>query len=271
MASGKNTSKKTNKPDGKKILEVANLAVSTAIAKGWNAEIDNIDDDGGQFASIGVERNFGWDRTVTGSLEFSFLAGSLKLKTENTSFHSNGLGDLQDSVWSAIGELPWLTDSRKEGSEISDHVTLLSRLLRRFHRSARQLKHRYADREPIRIRDEYDVQDYLHALLRSLFDDVRAEEYTPSYAGGASRIDFLLKSEGIAIEVKLASANLRDKKIGDQLLIDIQRYQVHPNTKVLFCFVYDPEGEIRNPAGLEADLSKTHDDLVVKMIVVSPS
>ena len=27
------------------------------------------------------------------------------------------------------------------------------------------------------------------------FDDIRPEEYTPSYAGGSSRIDFLLKDE----------------------------------------------------------------------------
>jgi hypothetical protein len=29
--------------------------------------------------------------------------------------------------------------------------------------------------------------------LISRFDDIRPEEYTPSYAGGSSRIDFLLE------------------------------------------------------------------------------
>ena len=52
------------------------------------------------------------------------------------------------------------------------------------------------------IKDEYDVQDLLNALLRLNFDDVRPEEYTPSYAGSSTRVDFLLKKEKIVIEVK---------------------------------------------------------------------
>ena len=34
------------------------------------------------------------------------------------------------------------------------------------------------------------------------FDDIRAEEWTPSYAGKCARVDFLLKNEKIVIEVK---------------------------------------------------------------------
>jgi len=129
---------------------------------------------------------------------------------------------------------------------------------------------RYADRPGLVVEDEYDVQDLLHAFLRGLFDDIRPEEYTPSYAGGASRMDFLLKSEQIVIETKVASNSLRDRQIGEQLMIDIQRYQAHPDCKRLICFVYDPHGNIRNPTGLESDLSRVHDKLEVKVIVVSP-
>jgi len=142
-------------------------------------------------------------------------------------------------------------------------------VLRRFHRIVRQLKHRHGDRSGFDVQDEYDVQDLLHAILRGLFDDVRSEEYTPSYAGGSSRMDFLLKSQQIAIEVKFANRALRDKQVGEQLLIDIGRYQFHQDCLRLICFVYDPFGHLRNPAGLEADLSKTIGKLEVKVIVVS--
>ncbi|HMF22825.1 MAG TPA: hypothetical protein VKG24_11965 [Pseudolabrys sp.] len=142
-------------------------------------------------------------------------------------------------------------------------------MLRRFHRIVRQLKHRHGDRSGFDVQDEYDVQDLLHAILRGLFDDVRSEEYTPSYAGGSSRMDFLLKSQQIAIEVKFANRALRDKQVGEQLLIDIGRYQSHQDCRRLICFVYDPFGHLRNPAGLEADLSKTIGKLEVKVIVVS--
>ena len=144
------------------------------------------------------------------------------------------------------------------------------RLLRRFHRTVRQLKHRHNDRIPLLIEDEYDVQDLLHAILRGLFDDVRPEEYTPSYAGGASRMDFLLKSEQIVLETKVASSSLRDKQIGEQLIVDIERYQSHPDCNHLLCFVYDPAGYLKNPSGLENDLSRVHEKLKVKVIVISP-
>ena len=72
----------------------------------------------------------------------------------------------------------------------------------RFHRIALQLKHRHANRKTIEIADEYDVQDLLHAVLCIDFDDIRPEEWTPSYAGKSARVDFLLKEQKIVIEVK---------------------------------------------------------------------
>ena len=122
-------------------------------------------------------------------------------------------------------------------------------------------------RPTIEINDEYDVQDLLEALLKLHFDDVRAEEWTPSYAGGANRIDFLLKEEEIAIEVKMTRDNLKDKEVGEQLIIDIAKYRAHPNCKVLYCFVYDPNRVIRNPTGLTRDLEKLGADFKVKVYI----
>jgi REase_DpnII-MboI len=152
---------------------------------------------------------------------------------------------------------------------ITSDKDLIARLLRRFHQAARQLKTRHSNRSGITIADEYDVQDILHSFLRGLFDDVRPEECTPSYAGGASRMDFLLKKEKIVIETKLASPTLRDKQIGEQLMVDIQRYSAHPDCRDLICFVYDPLGNVRNPAGLEADLSHARNNIRVQVVIVS--
>ena len=81
----------------------------------------------------------------------------------------------------------------------------------------------------------------LHALLLLYFDDVRAEEWTPSYAGKSSRMDFLLKNERVVIEVKKTRQGLADKELGDQLIIDVDRYKVHPDCKRLICFVIADE------------------------------
>lgn len=81
-------------------------------------------------------------------------------------------------------------------------------------------------------------------------------------------MDFLLKSEKIVIETKISSAKLRDRQIGEQLIIDIKRYQAHQNCETLVCFVYDPDGYIRNPKGLENDLSGKHNNVDVHVLVV---
>lgn len=133
---------------------------------------------------------------------------------------------------------------------------------------AKQLTRRSENRETLSIADEYDVQDLLHALLRLSFDIIRPEEYIPRYAGGAFRIDFLLKPEQILIEVKKTRSGLRDKELGQQLILDIAHYRVHPDCKMLIAFVYDPDRYIENPQGLEADLSHSHADVLVRVIVV---
>jgi len=38
-----------------------------------------------------------------------------------------------------------------------------------------------------------DVQDFLHAILKLYFDDIRTEEWHHSFAASYSRTDFLLK------------------------------------------------------------------------------
>lgn len=74
-----------------------------------------------------------------------------------------------------------------------DYDKVLSKIFEKFHICARQLKRRHAGRPTLEIKDEYDVQDLLNAILRLHFEDVRPEEWTPSYAGGNNRMDFLLK------------------------------------------------------------------------------
>ncbi|MSP27865.1 MAG: hypothetical protein EXR80_05370 [Methylococcales bacterium] len=140
-------------------------------------------------------------------------------------------------------------------------------IINRFHQVARQLQARHSERNTIEINDEYDVQDLFHALLKLYFDDIRPEEYTPSYAGSASRVDFLLKDEQIIIEIKKTRNTLKAKEVSEQLIIDTQKYQAHPDCKTLIFFVYDPEGKIANPCGIEKDLSKDFNGLPVSVFI----
>ena len=52
-------------------------------------------------------------------------------------------------------------------------------------------------------------------------------------------------------------------------MIDTLRYQSHPDCNLLICFVYDPEGLVANPRGLENDLSKKINDVPV-LVFITP-
>jgi hypothetical protein len=137
----------------------------------------------------------------------------------------------------------------------------LSEIFGGYHRFIVQLGRRHNCRSTLKVVDEYDVQDALHALLMVHFADVRAEEYTPSYAGGSSRVDFLLDDDEILIEVKMTRDGLKDKQIGDQIAIDMVRYKAHPKCKSVYFFIYDPAHILSNPGGLIRDLSRTVDGI----------
>lgn len=144
----------------------------------------------------------------------------------------------------------------------------LDQTILRFHAVAVQLRERHAGRATLDVNDEYDVQDLMHALLRLHFDDVRPEEWVPSYAGAASRTDFLLPQIDTVVEIKKTRQGLNAKVVGEQLIIDIARYKRHPQCRRLLCFVYDPEGRIANPTGIENDLNKGDHGIEVRVSIL---
>lgn len=167
------------------------------------------------------------------------------------------------------GSVPFRRYKLDETKKEKHHpLSTIEHICTRFHLVTQQLKNRHNNRSTLEISDEYDVQDLFHVLLRFYFDDIRIEEYTPSYGGGASRMDFLLKEEKIVVEIKKTRDSLGEKELGDQLLIDMERYQKHPDCKTLICFIYDPEGKISNPRGFEKDLTKEIGKISTKVLIV---
>ena len=108
-----------------------------------------------------------------------------------------------------------------------DYEGELQNIFNRFFAVAKQPQRRHDNRDTLSIKDEYGVQDLLNSLLLLHFEDVRPEEWTPSYAGGSKRMDFLQKDSEIAIEVKMTRKALKDKELGEQLIIDIANYKQH--------------------------------------------
>lgn len=194
-------------------------------------------------------------------LERCATASHLPVEAPRAAVLQIALGEVVHRILESEHERNWQT-----GRDSKDAVAVVSSILGRFHLFARQCGIRYDNRNPFSVNDEYDVQDLLHALLKLHFDDVRSEEWTPSYAGKSSRTDFLLKKEQIVIEAKMTRKKLGQKEVADELIIDKERYKAHPDCKILICFVYDPEGKCPNPTALEKDLAE--DTLTPKVLVI---
>lgn len=145
--------------------------------------------------------------------------------------------------------------TRFAGAEV-DAVNVVLALAERMLLVERSLKRRHSKRDTLLVTDEYDVQDLLRSLLVIFFDDVREESWAPEYAGGSSRIDFVLQSFSVAIEVKKSRESMTSRTVGEELIIDRDKYATHPVVKHLVCLVIDHDGHLANPRGLEADLMR---------------
>jgi hypothetical protein len=160
------------------------------------------------------------------TLDRDLLRGAISADASPQSLAELGIFylSLQHAVMAAVGDLTFT------GLGPAESVV---RLCRRFPLLVTALGDRYGGRAPFQIADEYDVQDLLRGLLRLHFDDVRAEEWNPSYGGVQSRSDLLLKAERVVVETKMTRPSLGQRELVHQLIVDKAQYQSHPNTGTL--------------------------------------
>lgn len=146
-------------------------------------------------------------------------------------------------------------------------IILICRNFNNFANSIKEDPHGKASIQAATIRNEYDMQFYFGAILSIHFNDYLPEESTASLGGKSSSIDFILKREKIAVELKIDIT--RDELI-KQLNDDITKYKKHPDiiNGTLICCVYDPEKKIKQPIPLEKDYDDIdHGSLRVKLII----
>ena len=261
--SAKQKSKKSPRPRINKFLKVL---TDTCYAKGWAWKIESIDERDYQFATISFDRTVAGHYSA-GSCDLT-LAPFFKIKIhKSTPFNAAPIDDLAEDFKRVLIEKKLYEAPDSKTPKQNTQVAEIESMLRRFHRVANQLTRRHEDRSTLEISDEYDVQDLLHAILRATFDDVREEEPVPSSGGASSRMDFLLVDQCVVVEAKFATPTLRDKKIGEQIIVDISRYQAHPSCKHLMFLVYDPNHNLKNPEALEKELSGKHKKIDVKVVV----
>jgi hypothetical protein len=154
------------------------------------------------------------------------------------------------------------------GRSLADDVRDVVLILRRMGQICKPLVARRRGRAGIDVTDEYDLQDLVETVLRTLYDDVRPEERTPSSAGSSSTIDFYVRESALAVEVKVATATHREKQIKEELLVDRNDYRTHASVRAVVAVVFDIASVYRNPRGFEVDLSEHSEQFRFEVIVV---
>ncbi|MCL6476988.1 MAG: hypothetical protein K6T65_01090 [Peptococcaceae bacterium] len=208
-----------------------------------------------------------WLALATRFVEINFPGDADTKRFRELAENANGFGDERFysliSILKAFNKYPPIPPQ-------TDIFSLIKNICMNFIKFDLNIRRRYGNRETILIKDEHDLQDALHSILKLFIHDIRPENYVPSYAGGNSRVDFLLPEHGIIIETKMTNNNLRDKQVGEQLIIDYERYKGINGYNYLICFVYDREANIINPSGLINDLEKLSDDVMRISVFISP-
>ena len=122
------------------------------------------------------------------------------------------------------------------------------RILNNFHNASKKINQtRRKDHLPFEINDEYDVQDILYVILKSLFPNLKDEDPTPKVGAKSNKIDLILREDQILIEVKMIKkSDSNEKDFIEQLKNDIQSYRNSQWLKHLIFFVYDPFGKTKD-------------------------
>ncbi len=178
-----------------------------------------------------------------------------------TSLHSENIFDQMIGIMEAVKDI--------ESVERNDDIeNIIYKICNNFNRFDINIKRRHDERQTIKINDEYDLQDALYSILKLFIEDVRKEDYVPSYGGKNSRVDFLIPSLNLAIETKMTNSNLKDKELGEQLFIDIGRYKGNKKINKLIFFVYDKNEVLINVSGIKNDIENmSTNELEIKVYI----
>jgi hypothetical protein len=135
------------------------------------------------------------------------------------------------------------------------------------------IKDRRKDHPEFKIEDEYDVQDILYVILKSIFPTLREEDAIPKVGAKSTKIDLIIREEKILIEVKMIKGkDSNETHFIEQLKIDFESYHECKWLKKLYCFVYDPfkkTKDISNFHDLNGNRTKGEHSFNVELIITN--
>lgn len=117
----------------------------------------------------------------------------------------------------------------------------------------------------LEIKNEYDVQHILYALLKPLFPEARTE--VPEDTGFSMvRTDIWIKELSAVIEIKCSRDSMSIKKLTEEIAADMVHYQAEH----IFFFLYDKNKIIDNPYAFRSTYQRVMDGKDIRIIIHQP-
>jgi len=147
-------------------------------------------------------------------------------------------------------------------------------ILNNFSNSIQKIiKNRRKDHPNFIIEDEYDVQDVLYVILKSVFPNLRDEDAIAKVGAKSTKIDLIIREERILVEVKMIKKkDSNETHFIEELKVDFESYHKCQWLRKLFCFVYDPykkTRDISNFNDLNGDRTKGEHSFDVEVILTN--
>ncbi len=223
------------------------------------------------------------------SFEFEFEGGFFQSRIKQFIQNAHRLNPLYSEDAASIGLSPWmypfndafrgpLLEQKKILLEAAERLAVsadsvqtldfLEAIFRRLPSAIAALGRSSHGQQGLVIKDEYGLQRLIHGVLCLHFADVQPEDPSPTAAGSGPRIDFVLPEVRVVVEAKMTREGLSDKKLGEELAIDILRYQQHPQAGAFLGVVYDPDRRLGNPGGFERTVRSDHDHFPIRVVIV---
>lgn len=100
------------------------------------------------------------------------------------------------------------------------------------------------------VKNEYDLQRFMYAIIRALFPDGRVEE-TEDSGHHMIRKDIVIDSCDMVIELKCTNEKISERRLSEEIASDI----IHYGNKYIFFYIYDKENVVKNAL----DFQKTYE------------
>lgn len=127
---------------------------------------------------------------------------------------------------------------------------LVITLCQRVPAAARILSNRRMDKPGFKLTDEYDVQDFIHALIRAYVKySVQEDPIGKIAASRSSRADIAIEDIGVLIEVKFVRSPDDQKQIVKDFSEDLVLYTKWAPLRTLVYVIYN-SGDLSDPEAL---------------------